>query len=106
MRMDYNKNNIKKQVKDDDPLPPAVRTEYATKYGPLVDEGIADLQKAISLKPDYDDAMAYLEPSLPSQGRYGGDARTSGRPCRSRPTIWWTRSRRSSRSALTSRNLS
>ena len=25
-----------------------------------MDEGIADLQKAISLKPDYDDAMAYL----------------------------------------------
>jgi tetratricopeptide (TPR) repeat protein len=60
MRMDYNKNNIKKQVHDDQPLPPAVRTEYAAKYGPLVDEGIADLQKAISVKPDYDDAMAYL----------------------------------------------
>src|SRR5580704_4654622 len=58
IRRDYNKNNIKKQVKDTDPLPPAVRTEYASKYGPLVDEGIADLQKAISLKPDYDDAMA------------------------------------------------
>jgi tetratricopeptide (TPR) repeat protein len=60
LRMDYNKSNIKKQVHDDQPLPPAVRTEYAGKYGPLVDEGIADLQKAISLKPDYDDAMAYL----------------------------------------------
>jgi tetratricopeptide (TPR) repeat protein len=60
MRLDYNKNNIKKQVHDDQPLPPAVRTEYATKYGPRVDEGIADLKKAISLKPDYDDAMAYL----------------------------------------------
>jgi hypothetical protein len=60
MRMDYNKNNIKKQVHDDQPLPPAVRTEYAAKYGPLVDEGIAALQKAISQKPDYDDAMAYL----------------------------------------------
>jgi tetratricopeptide (TPR) repeat protein len=60
MRLDYNKNNIKKQVHEDQPLPPAVRTEYAGKYGPLVDEGIADLQKAISVKPDYDDAMAYL----------------------------------------------
>ena len=37
-----------------------MRTEYATKYGPLVEEGITDLQKAISLRPDYDDAMAYL----------------------------------------------
>src|ERR1700721_471260 len=60
MRRDFNQNNVRKQVKDDQPLPPAVRTDYVTKYGSLVDEGIADLQKAISLKPDYDDAMAYL----------------------------------------------
>jgi len=60
MRLDYNKNNIKKQVKEADPLPAAVRTDYQAKYGPLVDEGITDLQKAISLRPDYDDAMAYL----------------------------------------------
>jgi len=60
MRVAYNKDNIKKQVRDTDPLPPAVRTEYAGKYGALVDEGIADLQKAISIRPDYDDAMAYL----------------------------------------------
>jgi tetratricopeptide (TPR) repeat protein len=60
MRLDYNKNNVKKQVRDDQPLPDSVRKEYADKYGPLVDEGIADLQKAISLRPDYDDAMAYL----------------------------------------------
>jgi tetratricopeptide (TPR) repeat protein len=60
MRMEYNKNNIKKQVRDDEPLPPAVRAQYVEKYGALVDEGISDLQKAISIKPDYDDAMAYL----------------------------------------------
>jgi tetratricopeptide (TPR) repeat protein len=60
MRAEYNKNNIRKQVKDDDPLPPAVRAEYSAKYGPMVDEGIADLQKAVQLKPDYDDAMSYL----------------------------------------------
>src|SRR5580700_7590926 len=60
MRLEYNKNNVKKQVKDTDPLPPAVRPEYASKYGPLVEEGITDLQKAITLRPDYDDAMAYL----------------------------------------------
>jgi tetratricopeptide (TPR) repeat protein len=60
MRVAYNKDNIKKQVKDTDPLPAVVRTQYAGKYGPLIDEGITDLQKAISLKPDYDDAMAYL----------------------------------------------
>jgi len=60
MRMDYNKSNIKKQVKDTDPLPGAIRSQYASKYGQLIDEGITDLQKAISLRPDYDDAMAYL----------------------------------------------
>ena len=30
------------------------------KDGQLVDEGSANLQKAIQIKPDYDDAMAYL----------------------------------------------
>lgn len=60
MRKDYNEKNIKKQVKDTDPLPAAVRTDYVAKYGSLIDEGISDLQKAIQLRPDYDDAMAYL----------------------------------------------
>jgi tetratricopeptide (TPR) repeat protein len=60
MRMEYNKSNIKKQVKDTDPLPAAIRPQYAAKYGPLIDEGVTELQKAISLRPDYDDAMAYL----------------------------------------------
>jgi tetratricopeptide (TPR) repeat protein len=60
MRLAYNKDNIKKQVKDTDPLPPAVRSEYQTKYGPMIEEGISDLQKAIQVRPDYDDAMAYL----------------------------------------------
>lgn len=60
IRAEYNKNNIKKQVKDTDPLPASLRGDYVAKYGTLVDEGIADLQKAIQLRPDYDDAMAYL----------------------------------------------
>src|SRR3982074_2089097 len=47
MRMDYNKNNIRKQVRDTDPLPAAIRSEYASKYGPLIDEGVNQLQKAI-----------------------------------------------------------
>jgi len=60
IRKDYNEKNIRKQVKDTDPLPASVRADYVTKYGSLIDEGIADLQKAIQLRPDYDDAMAYL----------------------------------------------
>jgi tetratricopeptide (TPR) repeat protein len=60
MRADYNKAHINKQVKDTDPLPPDVRKAYADKYGAMVDDGIASLKKAIELKPDYDDAMTYL----------------------------------------------
>jgi tetratricopeptide (TPR) repeat protein len=60
MRMEYNKNNVRKQVRDTDPLPAALRTKYVQDYGQLIEEGITNLQKAISLKPDYDDAMSYL----------------------------------------------
>ena len=60
LRLDYNKNNLKKQVKDTDPLPASLRPEYIAKCGTMVDEGVSDLQKAIQIKPDYDDAMGYL----------------------------------------------
>lgn len=60
MRKDYNEKNIRKQVKDTEPLPAAIRGDYIAKYGSLIDEGITDLQKAITIRPDYDDAMAYL----------------------------------------------
>jgi tetratricopeptide (TPR) repeat protein len=60
MRADYNRDHINKQVKDTDTLPASLRAEYVGKEGALIDEGIADLQKAIQIRPDYDDAMAYL----------------------------------------------
>jgi len=60
IRAAYNKDHITKQVKDTDPLPTAVRSDYTSKYGSLVDEGIDKLNKAIEIRPDYDDAMAYL----------------------------------------------
>jgi tetratricopeptide (TPR) repeat protein len=60
-RMDFNKDQVaKKQIKDTDPLPDKVRAQFAATYAADVDEGIAALQKAIELRPDYDDAMAYL----------------------------------------------
>lgn len=59
MREEYNSAS-KKPVKDGDPMPEAVSKEFSSKYGQTVDEGITDLKKAIELKPDYDDAMAYL----------------------------------------------
>jgi tetratricopeptide (TPR) repeat protein len=60
MRSDYNKEHINKQVKDTDSLPPDVRKAYTDKYQQMVDDGITSLKKAIELKPDYDDAMTYL----------------------------------------------
>jgi len=49
-----------KALKDDDPMPADVRDAYMKDNSPLIDEGISKLQKAIELRPDYDDAMAYL----------------------------------------------
>jgi len=60
LRAAYNRDHVNKQVKDTDPLPSALRGEYTTKYGPLVEEGVTNLEKSIQVKPDYDDAMAYL----------------------------------------------
>ncbi len=37
-----------------------VCTELKEKNGPSISEGIESLNKAITLRPDYDDAMAYL----------------------------------------------
>lgn len=59
MRAKYNTSG-KKPVKDTDPMPPPLTADFTAKYGQTVDEGINDLKKAIELKPDYDDAMAYL----------------------------------------------
>jgi tetratricopeptide (TPR) repeat protein len=52
--------NYKKQVKDDQPLPNDLRDKFATDYAKTVDEGLTALKKAVDLKPDYDDAVAYL----------------------------------------------
>ncbi len=60
IRAKYNQENPRKQIHDDQPLPPNLRQQYSQDYGPMVDDGIAQLQKAIVLRPDYDDAMAYL----------------------------------------------
>jgi len=60
LRAAYNRDHVQKQVRDTDPLPASLRADYTAKYGPLVEEGITNLQKSIQVKPDYDDAMAYL----------------------------------------------
>ena len=59
LRVDFNAKS-RKQVREDEPMPPPMRDDFIKKMGSIVDEGIAHLKKAIELRPDYDDAMAYL----------------------------------------------
>ncbi|HTG61422.1 MAG TPA: tetratricopeptide repeat protein [Terriglobia bacterium] len=62
LRKDLKINLPKDPAKPDvlPPLPEKARAELAEKNNALVDEAIKSLQKAIELKPNYDDAMAYL----------------------------------------------
>lgn len=50
-------------MKPEDPGPikdKKVKDELKEKYGAMVDEGIADMQKALDIDKEYDDAMAYM----------------------------------------------
>ena len=59
MREEYNKTA--QEIHSRTPIPCRPRwPRFTAKYGTVVDEGITNLQKAIQLRPDYDDAMAYL----------------------------------------------
>jgi tetratricopeptide (TPR) repeat protein len=58
-RQKYNAENPKKQIKDLDPLPDSIRAGYAQDYSQMVDEGLQMLDKAVELRPDYADAIAY-----------------------------------------------
>ena len=60
LRTKHNLSERSKQLSDDAPLPPDLRNEYVRGYGATIDEGLESLNHAISIKPDYDDAMAYL----------------------------------------------
>jgi tetratricopeptide (TPR) repeat protein len=59
MRDEYNKT-AKKTIREIDPLPPKVAAEYAQKYGTVIDEGMDYAKKAMDRRPQYDDAMSYL----------------------------------------------
>jgi tetratricopeptide (TPR) repeat protein len=60
LRAEYNKHSPENQLAEIDPLPESLRSEYQREAGSAIDEGIKSLKGAISLRPDYDDAMAYL----------------------------------------------
>lgn len=50
-------------MKPEDPGPikdDKIREELKAKWGPVVEEGITKLKKALEIDPEYDDAMAYV----------------------------------------------
>ena len=50
-------------MKPEDPGPlrdAQARQDLKAAYGAMIDEGLRNLEKAISLDPEYDDAMAYM----------------------------------------------
>jgi Tfp pilus assembly protein PilF len=50
-------------MKPEDPGPikdKKVKEELKAQYGPMVDSGMQNLQKALDIDPQYDDAMAYM----------------------------------------------
>ena len=59
LRSDYNQK-AKKPLRPLDPLPAKVRDDFVQKEGATVKEGLDNLQHAIQIKPDYANAMAYL----------------------------------------------
>jgi tetratricopeptide (TPR) repeat protein len=62
VRKDLNIANPKDPLHPDilPPIPEKDRAQLAEENGTLIDEGIKALEKAIELKPDYIDAIAYL----------------------------------------------
>jgi Tfp pilus assembly protein PilF len=60
LRTKHNLSVRGRQLSEMEPLPPELRDEYVRGYGATIDEGIESLSHAISIRPDYDDAMAYL----------------------------------------------
>jgi len=50
-------------MKPEDPGPlkdKKIREELKAKYRPMLDEGVANMQKALDIDPEYDEAMAYM----------------------------------------------
>ena len=60
MRGKWRLDHAGKPLKDDDPMPKDIIDQYSKENGTMIDEGIDDLKKALELRPDYDDAMAYM----------------------------------------------
>jgi len=60
LRQAFNQSVGGEGLLDTDPLPEVLRVEYVREFGGMIEEGIQVLTHAIELKPEYDDAMIYL----------------------------------------------
>jgi tetratricopeptide (TPR) repeat protein len=60
MRAKWSKENPNGNLAPAEPLPESVRRDFASQCQQTVDEGIAQTKHAIQRKPEYDDALAYL----------------------------------------------
>ncbi|HSP69188.1 MAG TPA: tetratricopeptide repeat protein [Bryobacteraceae bacterium] len=55
------RSNLRMRPEDPGPLKDKkVKEELKADYGPIVEEGMQNLNKALEIDPEYDDAMAYL----------------------------------------------
>jgi tetratricopeptide (TPR) repeat protein len=59
LRQAYNVENPRRQIREADPLPEPLRVQFTQQNAALVDEALTMLDKAIQLRPDYADAIAY-----------------------------------------------
>lgn len=60
LRAQFGESNQDGPLPEAGPLPPDLRKLYAKEFGPAIDEGIDCMKRAMTLRSDYDDAMAYL----------------------------------------------
>lgn len=60
LRAAYNRDHQRNPLRDNEPLPSDLREKYRSEYGSIISEGIEHMQQALRRKPEYDDAMAYL----------------------------------------------
>lgn len=59
---EFNKQRIALKMKEDDKFPfkdKKVNAELNEKYGPIIDEGLKNLDKCLEIDPEYEDAMTY-----------------------------------------------
>ncbi|MBZ5703511.1 MAG: hypothetical protein LAN84_16890 [Acidobacteriia bacterium] len=56
----HNREHPRNSLRDDQSLPSDLREIYRSEYGSIISEGIEHLQQASRLKPDFGDALAYL----------------------------------------------